>query len=42
MAVATLVHIVFLVAEARKDLGKSAIDKEVVEKVSCIFYFLHV
>jgi len=42
VAVATLVHIVYLVAEARKDLGKSAIDKEVVEKVSCIYYFLHV
>ena len=30
-----------LVAEAQIDLGKSAIDKEVVEKVSYIFGFVH-
>lgn len=31
-----------LVAEARIDLGKSAIDKEVVEKVSDIFGYDHI
>lgn len=29
----------FLVSEAQFDLGKSVIDKEVVEKVSCIYSF---
>lgn len=37
VSIAFLMLSFFLVLEARTDLGKSAIDKEVVEKVSCHF-----